>query len=1382
MSERIKKGVSVLLLLLIVCGVVFTEAPLTAVAEGESFIYEGRSFEERLLPDGADQEMYASSYADTLGSVDSPTFDIDLGNLEIEEEVDTVIVQAFDDIVGPLADAGLSSPLTPQYGSNGKFLAPIEAPVAGSIPISNRAELEAIRDNLSDNYHLAQDIDLSDAEWVPIGDNYTESSDSRFTGTFDGQGHVISNLIITEDYEYAGLFGYVEGAALKNIGMEGSEINVFFPYDLYAINTGGICGGNDGAISDCYNTGSVSASSYSRTYDLIVYIGSICGNNESGLIDNCYNIGKVSASSSVSDLESYNNTSYIYTGGICGRSGGVISDCYNTGDVSASAYRSYEISATGICSINEGTINNCYNTGTVSALSNYFASAGGISMNNSGIISNCYNIGVIFTSATNICSGGICNSNSGSISNCYNMGDVAANIIADSSGFCSASSGGVCNGNSGTITNCYNTGDVTASVATDYVASTSATAGGICSSISNGGAISDCYNGGAISASTISTIREDTTHSARAGGICGDNWGYGSASTIINCYNMGTVSATASSNNTWVTALAGGICGDVFSYDASVIVSNCYNTGNITARTDNDSGTSYASCYAGGINGMGATLISNCYNIGSVSTDSSSTSIYTGGICGYSGGEGIGNSYWMLESSQTVNGVQRGDIDKRRLGNVEDTLIGRLTSAQMKDAVNFTGFDFDTVWDISQAVNGGYPFLRDLPPDSSGGGTPQTSVISITEQPALVTNITPRSISGSLNVAASVTQSATLSYQWYSNPSNSNVGGTAIPGATNSTFIIPTILTTGTYYYFCEISASGGAASQRSNVATVNVNTQGFGSNGKFLAPIEAPVAGSIAISNRTQLENIKNNLSGNYHLTQDIDLSGVEWTPIGEDYSNEFTGTLDGQGYVIHNLTITGERSKSYEFVALFGYASGAVIKNIGLEETLINVTTGEYTSAISVSGICNSFSDNVISNCYNAGIVAATTISGSITACGICYSGYVSNCYNNCTITASANADSALSPLDSIEAYGICSYKYGAIENCYNTGAISISSGNSNNYNSAEASGICRDNYAVGTISDCYNEGDITVTTNGYASISGICNINSGNISNCYNTGNIAAFSSSYLFSGGICCSHGDSTGVIRSCYNTGDIFALSTSSYAYINIGGICGSVDTGGNVIIKDCYNMGAVTGFANGGNEAYVGGIFGRSYSSYKNAINNCYNLGAVSVSASNTDNAYTGGISGEAYDENNISNAYWNSECEQIVNGVSRDDAEKRIVGSLTDTTTGRLTTAQMKDAANFANFDFETVWDISPAVNDGYPFLRDLSPNEENTVMPGDVSGDGKINMQDVLLIYQSFRGKVIFTGGQIAAADVSGDGLVNMVDVLMVYQYFRGKIVSLH
>ncbi|MCL2073309.1 MAG: leucine-rich repeat protein [Marinilabiliaceae bacterium] len=96
-------------------------------------------------------------------------------------------------------------------------------------------------------------------------------------------------------------------------------------------------------------------------------------------------------------------------------------------------------------------------------------------------------------------------------------------------------------------------------------------------------------------------------------------------------------------------------------------------------------------------------------------------------------------------------------------------------------------------------------------------------IITINTHPEPITEVTEGIISGNLSVSASVTQGATLSYQWHSNTTNSNSGGTIISGETNASFPIPTTLTIGTYYYYCVVSATGGATSVTSNVGIVNV-------------------------------------------------------------------------------------------------------------------------------------------------------------------------------------------------------------------------------------------------------------------------------------------------------------------------------------------------------------------------------------------------------------------------------------------------------------------------------------------------------------------------------------------------------------------------------
>jgi hypothetical protein len=110
-----------------------------------------------------------------------------------------------------------------------------------------------------------------------------------------------------------------------------------------------------------------------------------------------------------------------------------------------------------------------------------------------------------------------------------------------------------------------------------------------------------------------------------------------------------------------------------------------------------------------------------------------------------------------------------------------------------------------------------------------------TPVITITAQPAANTTVTSGGISGSLSVAAIVTPTGTPAYQWYSNTTNSNTGGSMIIGATSASFSIPTDLSAGTYYYYCVASATD-AAPVTSNVARVTVeeytsgcNTIGYG-------------------------------------------------------------------------------------------------------------------------------------------------------------------------------------------------------------------------------------------------------------------------------------------------------------------------------------------------------------------------------------------------------------------------------------------------------------------------------------------------------------------------------------------------------------------------
>lgn len=116
-----------------------------------------------------------------------------------------------------------------------------------------------------------------------------------------------------------------------------------------------------------------------------------------------------------------------------------------------------------------------------------------------------------------------------------------------------------------------------------------------------------------------------------------------------------------------------------------------------------------------------------------------------------------------------------------------------------------------------------------------------------------------------------------------------------------------------------------------------------------------------VHITDRTGLENIKNDLSGSYVLDNDINLSESNWVPLGN-----FTGTLDGAGHVIFSLTI-----KKADAAAFFSTISGtAAIKNLGFENASVIDATGARTAVIAAFLEGNA----VIENCY----IANSTIGG--------------------------------------------------------------------------------------------------------------------------------------------------------------------------------------------------------------------------------------------------------------------------------------------------------------------------------------------------------------------------------------------------------------------
>lgn len=185
---------------------------------------------------------------------------------------------------------------------------------------------------------LEKDIALScnkDNSFTPIGIN------SSFKGTFDGNGHKISNLYVDRAGR-AGLFASVYGASIKNLTVEGTVVGSSYDgTDLTGV--GGIVGFSTSQIliENCVSNVNVSSSCKNT--------GGICGfvNDVDSVIRNCINIGEIKSDSDK-------------TGGISGNPG-IVYNCANFGAVSGKS------NVAGIAGNTEKDVSLCYNAGAISA-------------------------------------------------------------------------------------------------------------------------------------------------------------------------------------------------------------------------------------------------------------------------------------------------------------------------------------------------------------------------------------------------------------------------------------------------------------------------------------------------------------------------------------------------------------------------------------------------------------------------------------------------------------------------------------------------------------------------------------------------------------------------------------------------------------------------------------------------------------------------------------------------------------------------------------------------------------------------------------------------------------------------------------------------------
>ncbi len=321
----------------------------------------------------------------------------------------------------------------------------------------------------------------------------------------------------------------------------------------------------------------------------------------------------------------------------------------------------------------------------------------------------------------------------------------------------------------------------------------------------------------------------------------------------------------------------------------------------------------------------------------------------------------------------------------------------------------------------------------------------------------------------------------------------------------------------------------------------------------------------TVVIQTIQDLQNISNNLAGNYLLANNIDASatatwnsGVGFLPIGSD-ATPFTGTLNGNGYTISGLFIYSGASE----VGLFGTAgAGAVIENINLTGvnitgTQVNPNEGDFGTGALVGHLLN----GQVINCTVSGMVTGNYVgglvgvsNGSTPYIGGAPGGSITNSSANVTVvsTGSENTNTAVMETTSIVG-GLVGFNYGTITGSTAAGSVA------NSWSYAQEGGLV--GYNFGTISNSQAsasvaDSDTSPPVDGdiFDQVGGLAGLNWGTISGSHATGAVSAqvqeqigglVGSNACVSGGLC-------GEVLDSFATGSVNTAGNGAWA----GGLVG----------------------------------------------------------------------------------------------------------------------------------------------------------------------------------------------------------------------------------
>ena len=216
-----------------------------------------------------------------------------------------------------------------------------------------------------------------------------------------------------------------------------------------------------------------------------------------------------------------------------------------------------------------------------------------------------------------------------------------------------------------------------------------------------------------------------------------------------------------------------------------------------------------------------------------------------------------------------------------------------------------------------------------------------------------------------------------------------------------------------------------------------------------------------------------------NCTLTADINLTGKDWTPIGTNFYNSYTGTFDGGGHTIMGLTVT----TNDQYVGLFGRLGEAgTVKNVVMDG--IQITCNHRLGY--AGGVAGFSWGGTIENCSVSGSVSGTICAGGVV--GVQWEASITGCSSSATVKgmvqvggvagetnagatmaacyATGNVTIEIDPIDNIRGGGLVGFNAGSsVLACYATGNVT-STGSS--AGKVYIGGLLGGNYT--TVTACY------------------------------------------------------------------------------------------------------------------------------------------------------------------------------------------------------------------------------------------------------------------------------------------------------------------------